>query len=224
MCRAWSSHLWDVSQLALAPLERLALVITSDPGCEGKSYVRMCTYYFTCCLYVFTYYYTCCSMHCMRDPSRFLRYPYGPSGLLLVWTTLLSIRRCTTGTSQVQDRGQSARVVGTRVTLDVIPRNKKSRPDFFYYYMGVFLRVYTRTYPSTDDTTFVHAFRVPNDIVSRFRELRWNHDRASNIIYDHHKSELSRVVYIGRVAVAYPYVHVCTLFSSTRLSRLKPQC
>src|SRR3954462_15046492 len=94
----------DVSHLALIPLERLFLVIVSKPGCEGKSCVRMCTYCFTCFLYVFTYYYTFCSMHCMRDPSRFLRYLYGPSGLLLVWTTLLSIRRCTTGTSQVQDR------------------------------------------------------------------------------------------------------------------------
>ena len=109
----------DVSHLALAPLERLALVITSDPGCEGKSCVRMCTYSFTCCLYVFTYYYAYCSMHCMRDPSCFLRYPYGPSGLLLVWTTLLSIRRCTTGTSQVPDRGQSAWVVDARVTLEL---------------------------------------------------------------------------------------------------------
>src|SRR3954469_24000737 len=109
MCRIWPSHLSSISPL----------VITSDPGCEGKSRVRMCTYGFTCCLYVFTYYYTCCSMHCMRDPSLYLRYPYGPSGLLLVWTTLLSIRRCTTRTSQVQDRGQSAWVVGARVTLEL---------------------------------------------------------------------------------------------------------
>src|SRR3954467_9912176 len=71
----------DVSHLALAPLDLLALVITSDPGCEAKSCVRTCTYCFTYCLYVFTYYYTCCSMHCMRDPSRFLRYPYGAFGL-----------------------------------------------------------------------------------------------------------------------------------------------
>src|SRR3954469_8474676 len=109
----------DVSHLTLAPLERLFLVITSKPGCEGKSYVRMCTYCFSCCLYVFTYYYTYCCMHCMRDPSRFLRHPYGPSGLLLVWTTLLSIRRYTAGTSQVHSRGQSARVVGARVTLEL---------------------------------------------------------------------------------------------------------
>src|SRR5436189_5674796 len=86
----------DVLHLALAPLERLALVITSDPGCEGKSCVRTCTYYFTCCLYVFTYYYTAVACICMRDPSRFSRYSYEPSGLLLVWTTLSSIRRCTT--------------------------------------------------------------------------------------------------------------------------------
>src|SRR3954464_7856138 len=79
----------------------------------------MCTYRFTCCLYVFTYYYAYCSMHCMQDPSRILRYPYGPSGILLVWTTLLSIRRCTTGTSQVHDSGQSAWVVDTRVTLEL---------------------------------------------------------------------------------------------------------
>src|SRR3954468_22839556 len=59
----------DVSHLALAPLERLALVITSDLGCEGKSCMRMCSYCFTCCLYVFKYYYTCCSMHCMQDSS-----------------------------------------------------------------------------------------------------------------------------------------------------------
>src|SRR5437588_12409689 len=93
----------DVSHLTIAPLGRLALVITRDPGCEGKSCVRICTYGLTCCLYVFTYYYTCCSMHCMRDLFRFLRYPYGPSGLLLVWATLSSICRCTKGTSQVQD-------------------------------------------------------------------------------------------------------------------------
>src|SRR3954462_3243813 len=105
----------DMSHLTLAPLEHLFLLIASKLGCEGKSCVRMCTYCFSCCLYVFTSYYTCCCMHCMRDPSRFLRYTYGPSGLLLDWTTLLSIRRYTTGTSQVHGRGQSARVVGARV-------------------------------------------------------------------------------------------------------------
>src|SRR3954464_12215524 len=87
----------NVSHLTLAPLERLFLVIASTPGCEGKSCVRMCAYYFSCCLYVFTYYYTYCCMHCMQDPSRFLKYPYGPLCLLLVWTTLLYIRRYTTG-------------------------------------------------------------------------------------------------------------------------------
>src|SRR4051812_18655144 len=74
---------------------------------------------FICCLYVFTYCYTAVPCICMRDPSSFLRYPYEPSGLLLVWATLSSIRRCTTGTSQVQDRGQSTRVVGARVILEM---------------------------------------------------------------------------------------------------------
>src|SRR3954462_69979 len=92
----------DVLHLALAPLERLALVITRDPGCEGKSCVRICTYGLICCLYVFTYYYIAVACICMRVPSCFLRYPYEPSGLLLFWVTLLPIRRCTTGTSQVQ--------------------------------------------------------------------------------------------------------------------------
>ena len=58
-------------------------------------------------------------MHCMRVPSRFLRYLYGPLGLLLIWTALLFIRRYTTGTSQVQNRGQSAWVVGARVILEM---------------------------------------------------------------------------------------------------------
>src|SRR4051812_7846156 len=109
----------DVLHLTLTPLERLFLVIARKPECKGKSCVRTCTYCFSCCLYVFTYYYTCCCMHCKRDPSRFLRYPYRPSGLLLVWTTLLSIRRYTTGMSQVRDRGQSAWVVGVLVTLEM---------------------------------------------------------------------------------------------------------
>src|SRR4051812_28035196 len=108
MCCIWPSHLSSASPWS-------SLVILG----AKKSCVRTCAYCFTCCLYVFTYYYTCCSMHCMRDPSRFLRYPYGPSGLLLVWTTLSSIRRCTTGTSQVQDKGQSAWVVGARVILEM---------------------------------------------------------------------------------------------------------
>src|SRR5436190_6537504 len=63
----------DVSHPALAPLERLALVITSDPGCEGKSCVRTCTYCFTCCLYVFTYYYTCGILPAFRDIHTSLR-------------------------------------------------------------------------------------------------------------------------------------------------------
>src|SRR5436190_15798035 len=95
------------------------------PGHHKRSWVRrqiLCEdmhllfYLLLICVLILLY---CCSMHCMRDPSRFLRYPYEPSGLLLVWTTLSSIRRCTTGTSQVQDRGQSAWVVGARVILEM---------------------------------------------------------------------------------------------------------
>src|SRR3954465_6375269 len=69
---------------------------------------------------------------CMRDPSRFLRYPYGPSGLLLVWTTLSSIRRCTTGTSLVQDKDQSTWVVGARV----IPEMTDDIWSVFIFYVG----------------------------------------------------------------------------------------
>src|SRR3954470_8814413 len=95
------------------------------PGHHSRSWVRrqiLCedmylrSYLLFICVHVLLY---CCSMHCMRDPSRFLRYPYEPSGLLLVWATLSSTRRCTIGTSQVQDRGQSAWVVGARVILEL---------------------------------------------------------------------------------------------------------
>src|SRR5436190_2470872 len=88
------------------------------------------------CVHILLY---CCSMHCMWDPSRFLRYPYEPSGLLQVWTTLLSIRRCTTGTSRVQDRGQSAWVVGARVILEMTD----DIWSVFIFYVGyvVFIRV-----------------------------------------------------------------------------------
>ena len=55
--------------------------------------------------------------------------------------------------------------------LRVIPRNQKSTPDFFYFYIRVFLHVYTHMYSSTDDTIFMHTFQDPNDFVSRFREL-----------------------------------------------------
>jgi len=40
-------------------------------------------------------------------------------GLTPGLATLSSTRRCTTGTSQVQDRGQSAWVVGARVILEM---------------------------------------------------------------------------------------------------------
>src|SRR4051812_6259390 len=89
------------------------------------------------CVHILLY---CYSMHCMRDPSRFLRYPYEPSGLLLVWTTLLSIRRRTTGTSQVQDTGQSAWVVGARVILEMT--NDILSVFIFYVVYVVLIQVY----------------------------------------------------------------------------------
>src|SRR5436190_9529672 len=61
------------------------------PGHHSRSWMRrqiLCEdmyLLFICCLYVFTYYYTAVACICMRDPSHFLRYPYEPSGLLLVW-------------------------------------------------------------------------------------------------------------------------------------------
>src|SRR3954468_21395651 len=48
----------DVSHLTLAPLERLFLVITRKPWCEGKSCVRICAYYFfllLICIYILLY-------------------------------------------------------------------------------------------------------------------------------------------------------------------------
>src|SRR3954463_13952806 len=115
------------------------------PGHHSRSWMRrqiLCEdmyLLFICCLYVFTYYYTAVACICMRDPSRFLRYPYEPSGLLLVWTTLSSIRRCTTGTSQVQDRGQSTWVVGARVILEITD----DIWSVFIFYVGyvVFIQV-----------------------------------------------------------------------------------
>src|SRR3954465_7820905 len=108
MCRIWPSHLSSTS-----PWSSQRSCVLRKILCED-AYLLL--YLLLICVYILLY---CCSMYCMRDPSRFLRYPYGPSGLLLVWTTLLSIRRCTIGTSQIQDRGQSAWVEDMRVTLEL---------------------------------------------------------------------------------------------------------
>src|SRR4051812_2106718 len=106
----------------------------------------------------------------------------------------------------------------------VIPRNQKSRPDFFYYYMRVFLRVYTRTYSSTGDTSLYTYFETQTisypDSASCVEILT----ESTMLFSDHHESGLSRVVCIGQNAIMYPYVYVCALFRSTRLSRLKLQC
>src|SRR3954469_9927226 len=51
-----------------------------------------------------------------------------------------------------------------------------------------------------------------------------NVTEPATLFSDHNQSGLSRVVCIERVIVVYPYMHVCALLLSTRLSRLKPQC
>src|SRR3954466_675360 len=109
-------------------------------------------------------------------------------------------------------------------SISVIPRNQKSRPDFFYYYIRVFLRVYTRTYPSTDDTILYTYFETQTTSYPDSASCVGIMTEPTMLFSDHHESGLSRVVCIGRNIVVYPYVHVCTLFLSTRLLRLKLQC
>src|SRR4051812_4255718 len=104
----------------------------------------------------------------------------------------------------------------------VIPRNKN--PDqiffiiyaYFYAYILVFhLRMIRPLYTYFETQTISYP-----DSASCVGILT----EPTMLFSDHHESGLSQVVGIGRIAVMYPYVHVCTLFSSTRLSRLKPQC
>src|SRR5436190_23893021 len=106
----------------------------------------------------------------------------------------------------------------------VIPGNKNPDQIFFNYYIRVFLRVYTRTYSSTDDTTLYTYFEIQTVSYLDSASCVGILIEPIMLFSDHHESGLSRVVYIRQIAVMYPYMHVCTLFSSTRLSRLKPQC
>src|SRR5436189_3862351 len=106
----------------------------------------------------------------------------------------------------------------------VIPRNQKSRPDFFYYYIRVFLRIYTRTYSPTDDTTLYTYFETQTISYLDSASCVGIEAEPTTLFSDHHESGLSRVVCIGRNIIVYPYMHVCALFRSTRLSRLKLQC
>src|SRR3954462_8393134 len=106
----------------------------------------------------------------------------------------------------------------------VIPRNKNPDQIFFNYHIRVFLRVYTRTYPSTKIRSSYTYFETQTVSYLDFASCVGIETELAMLFSGHHELGLSRVVGIGRIVVVYPYVHVCTLFSSTRLSRLKPQC
>src|SRR4051812_7113040 len=118
-------------------------------------------------------------------------------------------------------------VVGSFGILLLISCNTpltKIQTRFFLEYIRVFLRVYTRTYPSTDDTTLYTYFETQTISYPDSASCVGIETEPTMLISDQHESGLFRVVCIGQITVMYPYVHVCTLFSLTRLSRLKPQC
>src|SRR3954467_4994016 len=98
------------------------------------------------------------------------------------------------------------------MTILVIPRNQKSRPDFFYYYIRVFLRVYTRTYPSTDDTTLYTYFETQTISYPDSASCVGIMTELTILFSDHHQSGLSRVVSIGRIVVVYPYMQCVHYF------------
>src|SRR4051812_559805 len=77
---------------------------------------------------------------------------------------------------------------------------------------------------STDDTIFVHVLRDQTISYLDFASCAGIMTELAMLFSDHHESRLSRVVCIGQNAVICLYVHVCTLFHSTRLSRLKSRC
>src|SRR5438270_10012312 len=93
------------------------------PGHHSRSWVRrqilcedMClwSYVLFICVHILLY---CCSMHLPAGSFPLSEISIRALGLTLGLATPSSTRRCTTGTSQVQDRGQSARVVGARAIL-----------------------------------------------------------------------------------------------------------
>src|SRR4051812_10021143 len=107
----------------------------------------------------------------------------------------------------------------------VIPRNQKSRPDFLLLlYTRISTRIYTFTYSSTDDTTLYTYFETQTISYPDSASCVGILAEPTMLFSNHHESGLSRVVCVRQNAIMYPFVHVCTLFSSTRLSRLKPQC
>src|SRR4051812_38712472 len=119
-----------------------------------------------------------------------------------------------------RNRGRERR--GT--TAAVIPRNKNPDPIFFiiiytYFYAYILVRIHLQmirplyTYFETQTISYPDSASCVGILTE-----------STTLFSDHHESGLSQVVCIGRNVIVYPYVHVCTLFSSTRLSRLKPQC
>src|SRR4051812_31868336 len=61
---------------------------------------------------------------------------------------------------------------------------QKSRPDIFFILLYTHISTHIYSYVSIyEDTIFIHAFRDPNDLVSRFRELGWNHDCVGKVDY-----------------------------------------
>src|SRR5436190_4174312 len=93
------------------------------PGHHSRSCVRrqilcedMClrSYLLFICVHILFYF---CNMHLHAGSFPLSEISIRALGLTPGLATLSSIRRCTTGTSQVRDRGQSARVVSARVIL-----------------------------------------------------------------------------------------------------------
>src|SRR3954470_12145441 len=108
--------------------------------------------------------------------------------------------------------------------LTVIPRNKNPDQIFFiviyaYFYAYILVRIHLRmirplyTYFETQTISHLDSASYAGIVTE-----------PATLFSDHHESGLSRVVCIERIVIAYLYVHVCTLFHSTRLSRLKTQC
>src|SRR5436190_22679593 len=106
----------------------------------------------------------------------------------------------------------------------VIPRNKNPDQIFFiiiyaYFYAYILVHIHLRmirplyTYFETQTVSYLDSASCVGI-----------ETEPAMLFSDHHESGSSRVVCMGQIAVMYPYVRVCTLFSSTRLSRLKPQC
>src|SRR3954462_10692422 len=109
-------------------------------------------------------------------------------------------------------------------TNTLIPRTKIQTRFFIiiiyaYFYAYILVRIHLRmirplyTYFETQTISYLD-FASCAGIVTE----------PATLFSDHHESRLSRVACIGRIAIVYPYMHVCALFHSTRLSRLKSQC